>query len=163
MRARGPREGLGAFPGAEVLLSLPPARRAPPAEFLYSLLRQCVDIRAIWSVGHTPSAPQAAVPCVIELLAFADRRTLASLRVCDRLHRADVRLLVVIDGDEYENAWGEPVYGSLSRCAWQEVSSGHAFYDEARWASPADEAGAVVRERREAYLIWRLPERTAAL
>ena len=97
-----------------------------------------------------------------ELLAFADHRTLAGLRTCDHLHRADVRLLVVVDGDAFETAWGSPaISGSLSRCGWREVSMDHAFYDEARWGSVAGEPGTVVRERREAHLIWRLAEERA--
>jgi hypothetical protein len=136
---------------------------APPAAFLYRLLRQCVDIRAIWSVGHSAAHGGPASPAM-ELLAFADRATLASLRKCTELHRSDIEVLVVVDGDAFESAWGERrLAGTLARWAWHEVSSDHAFYDEARWASPAGEGGAVVRERREAHLIWRLaaaPTRT---
>ena len=146
-----------------MLLSVPPA---PPAGFLYQLLRQCVDIRAIWSVGHCPAsaAPAGSAAPATVLLAFADHATLARLRKCDALHRSDVDLLVVVDGDLFESAWGEHrVTGALSRWAWQEVSGDHAFYDEARWASQAGDPAGVVRERREAHLIWRLAEREAAL
>jgi hypothetical protein len=146
-----------------VLLSVAPPRPAPPAAFLYRLLRQSVDIRAIWSVGHCAAYGAANHPATsTELLAFADHATLASLRKCSELHRSDVELLVVVDGDAFESAWGErQVSGSLSRWAWHEVSPEHAFYDEARWASHPGESGGVVRERREAYLIWRLAERMA--
>ena len=139
---------------------------APPAGFLYQLLRQCADIRAIWSVGHCPACDPsgAASTPVTVLLAFADHATLAGLRKCDQLHRSDVDVLVVVDGDSFESAWGErPVSGALSRWAWREVSADHAFYDEARWGSPSGEPGGVVRERREAHLIWRLQEHAAAL
>jgi hypothetical protein len=123
-------------------LSAGAPRRAPPAAFLHRLLRHCLDIRAIWSIGHG-----------------ADAATLKCLRKSDDLHCDEVELLVVVDGDAFENAWGEEhLSGSLSRWAWREVSADHAFYDESRWAAESSDAGAVTRVRREAHLIWRLAE-----
>jgi hypothetical protein len=89
-----------------------------------------------------------------ELLAFADVRTLQRLRQSSQLHRADVELLVVFDGDRFENAWGQRrISGSLARWAWRQVSDELAYYDESKWA-PGAAAGAVVRVRRKAILIW---------
>ena len=67
------------------------------------------------------------------------------LRKCDSLREDDVSLLVVTDGDSFENAWGaQPSSGSLARWAWREGTAGQAYYDESRWA-PEEEAGSVVR------------------
>ena len=141
-------------------LSVAAARRSPPAAFLPRLLRHCLDIRAIWSMGHGAGLGVDEIPeGGTELLAFADAATLMSLRKCDELHCDDVDLLVVVDGDHFENVWGERhLSGSLSRWAWREVSADHAFYDESRGAAQATNPGAVVRVRREAHLIWRLAD-----
>ena len=126
-----------------------------PADFIRRLLRDGMDIEAVWSVGHSADvATHQGLKS--ELLIFADRPTLERLRKCDRLHQDDVSLMVVVDGDSFENAWGaHRASGSLARWAWREVSDGQAYYDEARWAAPPDDAGNVVRVRRTAFLLWR--------
>jgi len=143
-------------------LSVATARRAaPPAAFLHRLLRHCLDIRAIWSMGHGAgsAAEDEIAQAGTALLVFADAATLERLRKFDDLHCDDVEILVVVDGDTFENAWGEQrLSGSLSRWAWREVSADHAFYDESRWAPGSSDPGAVVRVRREAHLIWRLAD-----
>ena len=127
-----------------------------PAElsaFLSHLLVRCIDIREVWSVGAAELVPAAVRPGY-ELLVFADQRTLQSLRRSSQLHRADVELLVVFDGDQFENAWGSRrVSGSLARWAWRPVSDELAYYDESKWDHGAD-GGTVVRVRRKAILIW---------
>jgi hypothetical protein len=118
------------------------------------LLRDGMDIEAVWSVGHSADVetPQSLKS---ELLIFADRATLARLRKCDGLHQPDVSLLVVVDGDLFENAWGAlRPSGSLARWAWRQVSDDQAYYDESCWAAPPDDAGNVVRVRRTAFLVW---------
>jgi hypothetical protein len=125
-----------------------------PAElsaFVSSILARCLDIRAVWSVGHGELPPEA--PASFALLAFADTRTLHRLRNSDYLHRADVELLVVFDGNQFENAWGPyKLSGSLARWAWRQVTDELAYYDESKWAQR--EGGSVVRVRKKAVLIW---------
>jgi len=100
-------------------------------------------------------ADRTAPSLACELLAFADAATLERLRRSTDLHNADVELLVVIDGDRFENAWGpRKLSGSLARWAWRQVSAELAYYDESRWAEPHREAGGVVRVRRTAVLVW---------
>lgn len=126
-----------------------------PADFMCRLLRDAIDIEAVWSVGHDAD-PDVQHADNSELLIFADPATLAHLRKCDSLRDGDVSLLVVTDGDSFENAWGaQPSSGSLARWAWREGTPGQAYYDESRWALPPDEAGSVVRVRRKAFLLWR--------
>jgi hypothetical protein len=125
-----------------------------PAEFMCRLLRDGIDIEAVWSVGHS-AEPDDDELGKNELLVFADRPTLERLRKCDGLRERDVALLVVTDGDSFENAWGEEhPSGSLARWAWREGTAGQVYYDESRWAAEPDEAGSVVRVRRKAYLVW---------
>jgi hypothetical protein len=125
--------------------------------FLSRMLLCCLDIQTVWSLGHDGLAEQAAEQSR-ELLIFADRLSLHTLRKADRLHRADVQVLVVVDGDEFESAWGpRKISGSLARWAWRQVTQDVAYYDESRWAEPAEGIAAVTRVRRKAFLIWPSP------
>ena len=134
-----------------MLVAEPPVR--VPAEFMRRLLRQGMDIQAVWSIGHGAESV-ASEPGVTGVLVFADRPTLDRLRKCDDLHGAGLELLVVVDGDVFENTCGtQRLSGSLARWAWREVRDGEAYYDESRWAHSGD-AGNVVRVRRKAYLVW---------
>ena len=123
--------------------------------FVSRVLFHGLGIRAVWSVGH---ANDDGAPERCELLVFADRPTLASLRKTPGMHRGDVDLLVVVDGDRFENAWGERcISGSLARWAWRQVSREVAYYDESVWAQPEGEGRTVARVRRKAFLIWPRP------
>jgi hypothetical protein len=98
-----------------------------------------------------------------ELLAFANPLTLQRLRQCDDLHRSDFEVLVVIDGDRFENAWGpRKLSGSLARWAWRQVSAELAYYDESTWDDRVAAPGSVVRVRRKAMLVWQAQARHAA-
>ena len=126
------------------------ARMDEICTFAARLAACCLDIRSVWSIEHA-------------LLLFADERTLAHLRKCEDLRRADVDVLVVIDGDRFENVWGpRKLSGSLGRWAWQQVSPDEAYYDESRWDDAGGQAGRVVRVRRKAALLWRARARVAA-
>ena len=125
-----------------------------PADFMRRLLRDGMDIQAVWSVGHSAESDLQQSE-KRELLVFADRATLERLRKCDGLRESDVVLLVVTDGDSFESAWGAQHFsGSLARWAWREASDGQAYYDESRWAVAPEELGSVVRVRRTAFLLW---------
>jgi hypothetical protein len=126
-----------------------------PAElsaFLSRVLVSCLEIRAVWSSADAGSLLAAASH---QLIVFADKPTLLSLRRSGELHRADVELLVVFDGDRFENAWGpQRLSGSLSRWSWRQVSDELAYFDESKWSHAERDAGTVVRVRRQAVLIW---------
>jgi hypothetical protein len=124
------------------------------SRFVSSILAHCLDIRAVWLIGHADAAPDAPRKCHA-FIVFADARTLHMLRRSDHLHRADVQALVVFDGEQFENAWGpERISGSLARWAWREDGPDLAYYDESKWAQDG-EAGNVVRTRMKAVLVWR--------
>lgn len=128
---------------------------APPevAAFVDRIVASCLDIRAVWSIGHDPQAYDALEPR--RLLAFADHATLQRLRSCEHLHHDGIELHVVVDGDLFETAWGpQKLSGSLARWAWSQTSAHEAYYNEARWAQDIGDAGAVVRVRRKALLVW---------
>lgn len=130
---------------------------APPVPpridgFVDAVLGRCLDIGAIWSLGHQPAEscmPSPSRP--VTLLAFADAGVLARLRKSDHLHRPDYAFLVVVDGDAFASAWGPNRSGSLARWAWRQTARNEAYYDEPQWAE--DASGAVVRVRRKAFLV----------
>ena len=125
------------------------------SSFVSRLLRHCLDVRAVWSVGHDQLATEAPHEGR-EILLFADRATLDMLRRSEHLHQHDVQLLVVIDGDHFENAWGpQMISGSLARWAWRVTGPDMAYYDESKWADREGDGSAVVRVRRKAFLLWR--------
>lgn len=120
--------------------------------FLSRVLVSCLDIRAVWSSADAGSDLAATSH---QLIVFADKPTLLSLRRSDQLYRADVELLVVFDGDQFENAWGpRRLSGSLSRWSWRQVSDELAYFDESKWSHFERDPGTVVRVRRQAVLIW---------
>jgi hypothetical protein len=119
------------------------------AAFIARVLQCCLDVRQVWLVSQDEAA--AAAPRW-ELLVFGSSETLKRLRRADNLHRSDIDVLVVTDGEHFENAWGpRQLSGSLARWGWRAASAGEAYYDEAKWAG---EEGAVVRVRRRAALLW---------
>ena len=125
---------------------------APPeiSAFAARLATCCLDIRSVWWIEQA-------------LLVFADGRTLEHLRKCEDLRDPDVDVLVVTDGDRFENVWGpRKLSGSLGRWAWQQVSPDEAYFDESRWADAGGQAGRVVRIRRKAKLLWRAAQALAA-
>jgi hypothetical protein len=122
------------------------------SRYLSRVLASCLEIRAVWSSADAGAHVAAASH---QLIVFADRPTLLKLRKSRDLHRADVELLVVFDGDQFENAWGpQRLSGSLSRWAWRQAGDGLAYFDESKWAPAGADAGVVIRVRRQAVLVW---------
>lgn len=154
------RQNPGMSPTAAV--ARPQSARSTIADVTSRVLAACLDIRAIWSIGHDPEdTGLGAAPC--RLLAFASGAALQRLRMCEHLHDAGVELLVVTNGEDFATAWGPgKLSGSLARWGWRQSSADEAYYDESRWAQ-RDGGGAVVRVRRKAFLVWqagdRAPER----
>ena len=133
--------------------------QSPPhiAAFLSRVLVSCLEIRSVWSMVLGGDDPEQTAS-QYELLAFADPMTLRHLRNLEDLHRTDVELLVVVDGDRFESAWGpRRLSGSLARWAWRQTSPCEAYYDESRWLDDRSDGGAIVRVRRKALLVWGVP------
>src|SRR3954471_20012257 len=90
-----------------------PAAFPEISAFMQHLFVYCLDVQAVWLLDAASSQRRH------ELLVVADRPTLERLRAATDLHRADLDVLVVIDGDAFESAWGlRKVSGSLGRWAW---------------------------------------------
>ena len=77
-----------------------------------------------------------------DLLAFADEAALRSIRSDPSLHREDLHLSVVTDGDRYRPAWGDGGEGRLADLDWR-VEDLHV----ARYTRPSGRRETAVRVR----------------
>lgn len=121
--------------------------------FIDEVLACCPLIRAIWLVGDSADGPRHAIRLYSwDLIAFADPLALHRLRKTVKLHRSDVRLRVLGDGNRLENAWGgEHRDGVLRASDWEPSSPGEGYYTE----SPAQMAGREGKHtRRKAICVW---------
>jgi len=99
--------------------------------YLDQLAEFCPDIHSVWMIGERADdeALGACSPFGWDLLAFADSETLDRLREETDLHRSDICLRVVLDGNRFEPAWGDPsLAGSLCDWRWRHVSEREALY-----------------------------------
>jgi hypothetical protein len=111
----------------------------------------------VWRTGYSAGTGllDASRPHDFELVAFADVAALQCLRKAESLHRHDVRLLIVTDGNRFESAWGDiPCTGSMLQWNWRQANEKAAYYFETRWNGPLAD-GAVERIRRKASCLWR--------
>lgn len=99
--------------------------------YLDLLAEHCPDIRSVWEIGvrADDEVLGTCAPFGWDLIAFADEDTLQQLRAATELHRPDVRLRVVLDGNRFEPAWGDAALsGSLFDWGWRRVNEREAFY-----------------------------------
>jgi hypothetical protein len=124
--------------------------------FVAELQACCPALRSVWVIGERAAAATLghADADTWDLIAFADAPSLQRLRGAQHLHRSDVRLRVVTDGDRFGLAWGDaPAAGALSQWEWVQVNEREAFYSEAHWSEPV-EAALVARTRYKARCLW---------
>lgn len=76
------------------------------------------SIDEIWLLGSRVNAARERGG-EWELLAFADNDALDGIRADASVHRDDLHLSIVTDGDRFERAWGSPQPGSLSSIRWR--------------------------------------------
>lgn len=113
-------------------------------------------MRSIWMIGDRANGDvlDSPGPFDWDLVAFADMPTLHRLREATDLHRVDVLLRLVTDGDRFAIAWGKPhLSGSLLQWDWCQATEKEAYYSEARWKGPVG-TGNVERTRRKAACVW---------
>ncbi|HEV8644986.1 MAG TPA: hypothetical protein VGR01_05400 [Burkholderiales bacterium] len=111
-------------------------------------------MRSIWMIGIRANGEVLDPLGAFDWDLVADTPTLHRLRKATDLHRVDVLLRVVTDGDRFEVAWGKlQVSGSLFHGDWRQETGIEAYYSEARWKGRV-EAGNVERTRRKAVCVW---------
>jgi predicted nucleotidyltransferase len=124
--------------------------------FVERVVERCPGLRSVWLIGSRANGT-AHETSDWDFLAFGDAEVVACLRQSRELRRPDVDLLVVINGNDFENARGEKTKtGSLSLWEWSQSSDTEATYTEAKWVENV-EGGNVVRKRRVALRLWPRP------
>jgi hypothetical protein len=99
--------------------------------FIGEVLTSCPLLRAIWRVGQPASGKAGLSPSVLwDLIAFGDPEVLHQLRHATHLHRRNVHLRVVTNGDRFESAWGAEQSGSLTKWEWAQTSASEAYYTD---------------------------------
>src|SRR5438105_4730750 len=100
--------------------------------FIDEVLACCPMIRSIWLVADCANGSVHAVRLYTwDLIAFADPLSLERLRRTVRLHRGDVRLRVMGEGNRLERAWGGEGRPDVLRASdWDESNPGEGYYVE---------------------------------
>lgn len=121
--------------------------------FIDEVLACCPMIRAVWLVADEPGGDRDAARLhTWDLIALADPLTLHRLRRAVRLHRNDVRLRVLSDGNRLEAVWGSR-HAVRIASDWQPLTQGEGYYTEsAAAAGPLQAAGGGTR--RKAICVW---------
>jgi len=94
-------------------------------------------IEEVWLIGsranHTAHAGSDW-----DFIAFADQAACDEIEVDAQWHRADVDLLVVVDGNEFKRPWGNPQAGTLEAWAWKRAGPTAATYIGSTWSDDED-------------------------
>ncbi len=116
-----------------------PPRAIKIDDFLSEITDAHPGIREIWLFGSRAKGDERP-GSDWNLLAFADEDTFKQLCRNLQFRRADTELLVVLDGDEFREPWGErPKSGYLSEWEWVKSSDREAQYHGTKWVQ--DEKG----------------------
>src|SRR5512143_1944266 len=101
--------------------------------FLTKITRAHPGIREIWRLAYSTKGPTRR-DSDWALLAFANEETLRGLSRDVRFRRANIELLVVVDGDAFCEPWGDnPERGYLSDWEWVKTSDREARYHGTKW------------------------------
>jgi predicted nucleotidyltransferase len=120
-------------------------------ELLAVIRDACPEISSIWLLGSRADG-RARDSSEWDFLAFGSRTTVETLRGLSALHAPDVDILVVTDGERFENAWGTRLRtGSLSQWEWTALED-EAYYTEAK-RTGSERNGSVVRTRGKALRV----------
>jgi hypothetical protein len=95
--------------------------------YVDALRKEYSSIDEVWLMGPRVNAPETRGK-EWDLLAFADTEVLEAIRDDRQWHREDLCLLVVVDGDRYQSAWGESCAGRLSEIDWRLLDAQAATY-----------------------------------
>ena len=86
-------------------------------------------ISSVWLFGSRANGTDRA-NSDWDLLVFANQSVLSQLRADTKFHKESVDLLVVYDGNNFENAWGSrKKTGDLKAWLWHSINETHATYD----------------------------------
>ena len=102
--------------------------------FLSHIKNSYSGIQSIWLIGSRANE-KANENSDWDFLAFADKKTLDLLEKAIELHKPNVDFLVVTDGENFQNAWGEKTKsGTLSLWKWRVLDDTRAEYSGVKWS-----------------------------
>lgn len=124
---------------------MPPKLTRDLADYVATLKAAFPAIESIWWIGSraNPTSPRRPRPdSDWDLVAFADRATLDALRARSELHRDDVDLLVVFDGEHYVKPFDAAAEERLwSAWNWTQLNDNRASYETSYWPEADAEPG----------------------
>ena len=121
--------------------------------FISKITRAHPGIREIWLLGSRAKG-EARPNSDWNLFVFADEDTFQRLGRSLQFRRTDVQLLVVRDGDEFWEPWGNnPKQGYLSEWEWVKISDREAQYCGIKWAQE-EKGGQTAMELCRAIRLW---------
>ena len=96
--------------------------------YVQRLVSAYPEITLIWLIGSRANN-KAREDSDWDFFVFANQQVLADLGNNLEFHRSDIDLLVIYNGDDFQEPWGEkPKHGSLTEWKWRKVSTGFAQY-----------------------------------
>lgn len=115
--------------------------------WLDCVTEQCSEIDEVWLIGSRANNSVRA-DSDWDFIAFGSEETISYLRHRQELHRDDVDLLVVYNGNHFRKPWGDQEKaGSLADWRWRLVAEGQAQYEGVKWRDAEDGAGFICSER----------------
>ena len=121
--------------------------------FVLEIAKAHPGIREVWLIGSRANN-QARPDSDWNLLVFADDDAFQQLGKNIQFRRADVQLLVVCDGEKFQEPWGDnPKQGYLSEWEWTKISDREAQYCGIKWAQE-EKGGQTALELCRAIRLW---------
>jgi hypothetical protein len=115
--------------------------------WLAQLKACCPSVDSVWLIGSRAN-DSARENSDWDFIAFANQDALTQVQQAIELHRTDVDFLIVVNGENFKNAWGErEKHGNLTSWEWALVTDIRAEYTEAKWVETDDEAQVILRRR----------------
>lgn len=112
------------------------------ASWLAELKTRCPSIQSVWLIGSRANK-SAHAASDWDFIAFGNSQSSIEIESSSELHRLDVDFLLVVNGNDFSNAWGiRDKRGTLSSWEWILMSNTHAEYTETKWVETETEDGA---------------------
>lgn len=135
------------------LRALAAAMNRQIVSFVANVAASCRELSSIWLIGSRANGT-ATSKSDWDFIAFGSEEAYECLQASPQIHRTRTDFLVVTNGNDFRNAWGETdKTGSLSKWEWKSVSDTVAEYTEAKWVEQEDGSGFKLT-RSKAIRLW---------
>ena len=132
---------------------MPPLTHEEFSSYVKAIAASTPCVQSIWLFGSRANGT-STTSSDYDILVFGNPLTFGTLRFNTELHRSNVDLLVVTDGNLFSNAWGAKVKsGSLLRWEWKTTSEMQSCYVEHKWVENKESAD-ILSACRHAIKVW---------